>query len=166
MPLRFLHVTDLLLGAWAIMSTVVSNFLIAVAVSIGNPEDIEQLKVLLVPLLGATFAAGGMVVLRLGHENRKQLIAKAWFGCLLGTLTLPVANLFMPAARGKLGGILDPLITAMEHPITLFAGGIIGMCFWYFVWYSVIRWLDQRADAMTDRVLDAAEDKLPHKNEE
>lgn len=163
MPLRFLHGTDLLFGAWAILSTVVSNFLMAV--SVGNPEDIEQLKVLLVPLLGATFAGIGMVMLRLGHESRKQLVAKAWFGCLLGTLTLPVVNLFMPSARGKLGGLFDPIITAMEHPITLFAGGIIGTCFWYFIWFSAIRWLDQRADAVTDRVLDAAEDKL-HKQEE
>lgn len=160
MPHRFIYIADALLGLWAIMAAFTSNFLLAIS---SDPADIEQLQVLLVPMLGATFATVGMVLAKLGHEPRMQLIAKSWFGWLFGTLTLPVCNLFMPAAKGKLGGIFDPVLAAMEHPIALFGGGIVGACFWYFIWWAVMRAIERRAEGLADKAIDAVENKFKHK---
>lgn len=157
MPARLLYIADALLGFCSIMAALTSGFLMSIPT---DQAELEQLKVLLVPMLGATFATVGMILAKIGHEPRMQLMAKSWFGWLFGTLTLPVCNLFMPAARGRLGGLFDPLLAAMEHPIALFGGGIVGACMWYFVWWALMRALERRADGMADRAMDAVEEKF------
>jgi hypothetical protein len=146
MPQRIFAVLDTLVSLVITGTGLISTLLLGLIVP---PSEYEELKMLLIPLIGALISSGGMIMLSPNPETRRIVIGRAVLGLFFGTITPQVCALVHPV-----------IYTILSHPVMLlFSGGLFSMIFFAISKPFTAR-LYARSTAMANFAGDAIEQKL------
>lgn len=118
-------------------------------------QQIDELRMLLLPLIGSLIVSGGMIMLNPSVETRKIIIGRAIIGLFFGTVGPQVVALF----HDKLAGLTS-------HPVLLLtAGGLI--CGLFFVLSKpFVQGLYKRSQRIAEAELDKIEKRLGAGNDD
>lgn len=112
MPHRLAIATEAVLGFITLLATAASSELM---ITEAARSDVEELRMLLLPLIGSLIMSGGMIMLNPSPETRQVTIGRAIIALFLGASMPQVLALVHP----RLAGMVD-------HPVLLLvAGGMI-----------------------------------------
>lgn len=109
MPHRLYHVLESVLGLVALLATTASSELM---ISEASSGDVDELRLLLLPLIGSLIMSGGMIMLNPSPETRQVTIGRAIIALFLGASMPQVLALVHP----RLAGMVD-------HPVLLLVSG-------------------------------------------
>lgn len=107
--------------------------------------DIEELKLLLVPLIGALISSGGMIMLNPSPETRRIVIGRAIFALLFGCATPQLLTLLHPA-----------IAAFSRHPVVLLLGGGLAA----MVFFAISKPFTNRLIIRSGAIADEAEKRL------
>ena len=112
MPHRLAIATEAVLGFITLLATAASSELM---ITEAARSDVEEMRMLLLPLIGSLIMSGGMIMLNPSPETRQVTIGRAIIALFLGASMPQVLALVHP----RLAGMVD-------HPVLLLvAGGMI-----------------------------------------
>lgn len=112
MPHRLAIATEAVLGFITLLATAASSELM---ITEAARSDVEELRMLLLPLIGSLIMSGGMIMLNPSPETRQVTIGRAIIALFLGAAMPQVLALVHP----KMAGVVN-------HPVLLLvAGGLI-----------------------------------------
>ncbi len=110
------------------------------------PGDYEELKLLLLPLIGGMIVSGGMIMLNPTPETRRIVIGRA------------AIALFLASCTPQIGAILFPSwANLLSHPIILFGSGGVLSLFFYAMSRPFAETLYQRSKALSNTAMDEIE---------
>lgn len=131
-------VLDTLVGGITVVTTAMATALLTITTA---PVASEELQLLLLPLIGALIASGGMIMLNPTPETRRIVIGRAVFSLFLGTVSPQITALALPSWA-----------TFLSHPVVLLAaGGVLSMIF-----YALSRPFTERLYVRSKDIADAA----------
>ena len=112
MPHRLAIATEAVLGFITLLATAASS---EIMITEAARSDVEEMRMLLLPLIGSLIMSGGMIMLNPSPETRQVTIGRAIIALFLGASMPQVLALVHP----RLAGMVD-------HPVLLLvAGGMI-----------------------------------------
>ena len=112
-------------------------------------DEMQELRILMVPLVSGLITTGGLYLFNIGREARNVVLGRAVFGLLLGASTLPVLALVWTSA--------EPIL---RRPIVLLPGGAACCVFWYYLSYPLARGFSSRSNGLADQILDEAQRRV------
>lgn len=116
----------------------------------GSPwDEMQELRILMVPLVSGLITTGGLYLFNIGKEARNVVLGRAVFGLLLGASTLPVLALVWSSA--------EPIL---RRPIILLPGGAACCVFWYYLSYPLARGFSNRSNGLADQILDEGQRRV------
>ncbi|MDB6118399.1 MAG: hypothetical protein JWO08_2180 [Verrucomicrobiaceae bacterium] len=111
MPHRLFHVTETCLALITSLCATAGGHLMLAEAALNEPDE---LRLLLLPLIGALIISGGLIMLNPAPETRRIVIGRAMIALFCGAIGPQVIALVHPS----LGGII-------HHPALLLAAGAI-----------------------------------------
>ncbi len=121
------------ISAWLIFAT-------------ASPADYEELKLLLLPLIGGMIVSGGMIMLNPTPETRKIVIGRA------------AIALFLASCAPQFCAILFPTWAIfLSHPIILFGAGGVLSIFFYALSRPFAEGIYQRSRTLSNIALNEVE---------
>ena len=142
MHYRFFHVLDACVGVVTTVVTALSVW----ALSLGDLDTgADELRLLLVPLIGSLIASGGMIMLNPKPETRRIVIGRSVFALLGGAATPHAAAITMKW--------VEPMA---HHPVLLLLAG--AGC--SIVFYAVSRPFTAKLDSRSADIAEAAEREM------
>lgn len=108
--------------------------------------QVDELRILMVPLVSSLISTGGLYLFNLGKEPRNIVMGRAVFALMFGASTLPVLSIFFPS--------WSPIL---ERPVILLIGGGMASVLFYLLSYPITRALFNRSDGIAENLLDQAE---------
>lgn len=161
MPQRLLalldgHHADHLVAMLGTLAATVFSTLLMLADSEPLSPEAQEVRLLLMPMIGALVGATGAYLLSPKEEPRK-LAGRSIYSVAIGT-ALPVT----------FGMVSDYGKAMSTHPVALFLAGIIGTTIVFAVIKPLITKLHSRSSGLADEVLDAGERalRLPKRKED
>ncbi len=146
MPHPFYATLDTVVATVVTVSSALATWLLMVV----SPEhDVDEIRLLLVPLIGALISSGGMIMLNPTPETRRIVIGRAVFSLFLGTVTPQLCAL-----------LFTSWATFLAHPVVLLAAGGIGSIFFYALSRPFTERLYVRSRVIADIAVAKAEDAL------
>lgn len=109
--------------------------------------DLSELRLLLLPLMGALIVSGGMIMLNPEPETRRIVIGRAIFALFLG------------ACAPSMAGMIHPVLEQLKPVMMLATGGAVAGLV-YVISRPFTRKLYERAERMAERQIDALEDGM------
>lgn len=146
MPHKTLMYFDTIGAAVATLVTTMSSWLLILT---AQPGDVEELKQLLLPLIGAMIVSIGMVMLNPVPEVRRIVVGRAVFALFLGTLTPQLISLWFTG--------LTPILS---HAVPLLGAGGIAGAFFYVLSLPFCARLYSRSEAIAAAAVQKAEEKF------
>lgn len=143
MPHRILAFCDtLIIGLVTIVSALCTQLLAVESAT----RQVDELRVLLIPLIGALISTGGMALFQIEKEPRNIVIGRAIFGLLFGAGFMPAMSTIFPS-----------MAVVMERPVIMLLSGAVMSMFFYAVAYFLAKGLFRRSKSYADGLLDQAE---------
>ena len=148
------HIDNLVAMLGAILTTSTASFALLAEAAPGTSTD--ELRMLLVPILGSIIASTGAFMLRPSNEAPRKTAGRAIYSVAIGS-SGPVAFSFF-SDYGK---------QVAEHPVSLFLAGMLVTTLVYILIKPIIDKLFSTADDMSGAVIDEAMKRLhlPNKKE-
>ena len=121
--------------------------------TIETPGQLEELRLVTVPLLGAILCAGGMYLANVETEKRNPLLVRTFFALLLGSV--------FPAALPLLFSSLEPM---SRHALLMLLSGVFCAMFFFGVSKPFITIWMERSNTVADKLEEEMEKRLhlPH----
>lgn len=136
-------ILDSLVFAITTICAAATNALLAEAPA----TDLHELRLLLLPFIGALVASGGMIMFNPEPETRRIVIGRSIFA------------LFAGACGPSIAGMIHPVMEQLRPVAMLVSGaGIAGLVF--VLSRPFCRKLYERADRLAERQLDIIEDGI------
>lgn len=149
MPARIFHVLDTVIACSTVLVSASASALLHAAVTTGTESQMQELYLLLLPLIGALILSGGAIMLNPAPEKRRTVIGRAAVALFFGSVVPSVLALFHPAIK-----------EIMLHPVVLlFMGGCVGMLV-YIVSRPLFERLFARADVIADDIEKRIEERI------
>jgi len=131
------------MGTVAITTTAITWVLAAV-----NPIGFqEELKLLLLPLIGSMVSCAGMFLFNTVAEHRRIVAGRSVFALLFGCMSPQLVSQASDTAH-----------TFFLHAVPLLTGGAVFSIFYYVLSYPFVKKLYSRASSIADAVLDKAQE--------
>lgn len=143
MPHRFLEVCDSIIIGVITTCAAIATRILAVESATGQ---VDELRILMVPMIGSLIATGGMMIFQLGKETRNVVIGRAMLALFFGTAFIPVMAVIFPS-----------MAELLNRPLILLVGGALMSMVFYALAYPFSRGLFNRSDNIADKILDEAE---------
>lgn len=149
MPHRLLalldgHHADHFIAMFGTLLATVTSFMLMLADGASTPAN-DEIKLLLMPLIGALVATTGAYLLS-PKEDARKLAGRSIYSVAIGT-ALPVT----------IGFVSDYGRQMASHPVALFLAGIIATTIVFIVIRPIIDKLFARSSAIAAAALDAAQ---------
>lgn len=145
MPNRIFHTLDTCIAIITTTVTAISAWLLSAPATTGG---VDELQLLLVPLIGSLIASGGMIMLNPCPETRKIVIGRAVFALLFGSAT--------PHATALVFSWAEPMTS---HPVLLLVAGAVSS----MVFYAISKPFTAKLYARSETIANMAERKLERK---
>ena len=148
----------------AVVGVVTScTMLISWILAVSSPTGMQdELKQLLVPLIGAMITSGAMIMFNPKAEHRKIVIGRSMFALLFGCATPQISALVLDA-MGLLAKF-EGFDKMLAHPVMLLIGGAIAAIGFYAVSYPFCRGLYKRSDDIADYANDELVERIGMKS--
>lgn len=131
-----------------VIQSAVAAFMMAVIPA----DQVELMSWTLLPLVGATLAAGGAFCLNTQTEVRRIVVGRCLFAIVVGVVGPRLMSMVHPFMRDMMA---DPLLKVGAG----FAHGFIG----YVMSWPVVRKSYERAPAVSDQLVKTVEDRMVEK---
>lgn len=153
MPHRLYHVLESVLGLVTLLATTASSELM---ISEAASGDVDELRLLLLPLIGSLIMSGGMIMLNPSPETRQVTIGRAIIALFLGASMPQVLALVHP----RLAGMVD-------HPVLLLVSGGMISSLIFILSRPFVQGFYRRSKRIAEQRLDQLERHyLPHAHDE
>lgn len=127
------------------VQTIITTFLLATL----PPETAEVMAWTLIPMIGATLAAGGAFCFNSQPEVRRIVIGRCLFAIVIGVLGPRILSMVHPWLK-----------VAMIDPLILVGAGFINGFVGYLMSWPFVRKAYERAPAVADRQMQAIENAI------
>lgn len=127
------------------VQTIIATFLLATL----PPETAEVMAWTLIPMIGATLAAGGAFCFNSQPEVRRIVIGRCLFAIVIGVLGPRILSMVHPWLK-----------VAMIDPLILVGAGFIHGFVGYLMSWPFVRKAYERAPAVADRQMQAIENEI------
>lgn len=133
----------------AAISTIVVSATSAATLLVTTPASTDELKLLLVPLIGALIASGGMIMLNPKPETRKIVVGRSLIALFLATISPQIFALWFTSTA-----------VFLSHPVVLLGVGGVGAMIYYACSLPFCTGLYSRSAAFSKIALDKTEGVL------
>lgn len=143
MPDRFIHLVDATItGVVTLVTTMASSLLIVESLT----QQVNELRLLFIPLIGGLIMSGGLILLAPSIETRRVTVGRAIIGLFFGSALPSLAALIYP-----------PLEHIVIHPVALLIGGGLATGFFFVLSRPFVRRFYHRSDDIAKDAVDAVE---------
>jgi len=146
------HVLDSVVLAVLGLSTAASTVILG---SADSADQLAEIKLLLLPFLGALIMSGGIIMLNPQVETRRIVIGRSIVALFCGTLAPQIIAIVHPA-----------LASLSIKPIIQLAGGGVIACLAYVLSKPFTGQLYRRADGIAAREVQRLEDRVSPKKKD
>jgi len=146
MPHRIAPFIDSVVATFVVSITSILTLLMTIST---NAPDAEELKLLLIPLIGSMIVSGGAVMLNPTLEDRKVVIGRSVVALFFGAITPQCVAIVLPSYA--------PLLS---HAVILFGGGGVAAGFVYILSRPFFEGAYRRSRATADYILRKGEEQL------
>lgn len=144
---HFSHVLDSVIVGSTVLVSGISTVLLA-QTPVSAAQDLAELRLLLLPLIGSLVVSGGFIMLNPNPETRRITIGRGIFALFFGVLMPQIIGEFHPALQ----------TLALKPVVLVLTGGMIaGVA--YVLSKPFTRGMYERADRVTKKELDRLEQK-------
>lgn len=136
-------------GVDTVVTTVMVASTSAATLLATSPASSEELRLLLVPLIGAMIASGGMIMLNPKPETRKIVVGRSLIALFLATISPQIFALWFTSTA-----------VFLSHPVVLLGVGGVGAMVYYACSLPFCTGLYSRSAAFSKAAIDKAEGTL------
>lgn len=152
MPHRIYHVLEAVLGSVIMLATTASSELMLAE---AQSSDVDELRMLLLPLIGSLIMSGGMIMLNPSPETRRRTIGRAIIALFLGASMPQVIAMFHPRLAGM-----------VEHPVLLLVSGGLISALIFILARPFVEGFYRRSERIAESQLDEVERRITPKHDD
>lgn len=136
-------------GVDTVVTTVMVASTSAATLMVTTPATTDELRLLLVPLIGAVISSGGMIMLNPKPETRQIVVGRSLIALFLATITPQIFALWFTSTA-----------TFLSHPVVLLGAGGMGAMVYYACSLPFCAGLYSRSATFSKLAIDKAEGVL------